>query len=62
MNLLCYVYRGGDEDGRNQTHFADLGELEHSITFHHQEDAADLSRSKLIYSTAFLSFFNHLLT
>ncbi|KAK2971553.1 hypothetical protein RJ640_017922, partial [Escallonia rubra] len=37
---------GGDDSGRSQTRFADLGELEQAAGFH-QEDAVDLSRSSI---------------
>ncbi|XP_021910390.1 transcription factor TGA2.3 isoform X2 [Carica papaya] len=36
-----------DDGSRNQTRFADLGELDHSATAFHQDDAVDLSPSSL---------------
>ncbi|XP_059649462.1 transcription factor TGA2.3-like [Cornus florida] len=43
-----FLVLGGDESGRNQTRFADLGELEQSAAgFHHQDDAVDLSTSSI---------------
>lgn len=45
----------GDENGRTDTRFTDLGELQHSSAFH-QEDAVDLSRSMYMLSLSlFLS-------
>ncbi|THG10507.1 hypothetical protein TEA_012535 [Camellia sinensis var. sinensis] len=42
---LCPGYRG-DENARNNMRFADLGELDQSAAFHH-DDAVDLSRSSI---------------
>nr|KAJ0218480.1 hypothetical protein LSAT_V11C300124850 [Lactuca sativa] len=45
-DLYCHspFYIRGDENGRTDTRFTDLGELQHSSAFH-QEDAVDLSRT-----------------
>ncbi|KAL7610234.1 hypothetical protein Lser_V15G11831 [Lactuca serriola] len=47
-DLYCHspFYIRGDENGRTDTRFTDLGELQHSSAFH-QEDAVDLSRSSI---------------
>ncbi|KAI3699122.1 hypothetical protein L2E82_43181 [Cichorium intybus] len=47
-DLYCHspFYIRADENGRTDTRFTDLGELQHSAGFH-QEDAVDLSRSSI---------------
>lgn len=47
-DLYCHspFYIRADENGRPDTRFADLGDLQHSSVFH-QEDAVDLSRSSI---------------
>ncbi|KAL6959123.1 hypothetical protein U1Q18_045515 [Sarracenia purpurea var. burkii] len=54
-DLFChspFYLRGGDDSARNQTRFADLGELEQSTGFH-QNDAVDLSRSSIYNNLQF---------
>ncbi|KAL4569314.1 hypothetical protein LXL04_024950 [Taraxacum kok-saghyz] len=47
-DLYCHspYYIRADENGRTDTRFTDLGELQHSAAFHN-EDAVDLSRSSI---------------
>ncbi|CAL5350106.1 unnamed protein product [Camellia sinensis] len=46
-DMYCHSsYLRGDENARNNMRFADLGELDQSAAFHH-DDAVDLSRSSI---------------
>ncbi|KAK9052269.1 hypothetical protein SSX86_028897 [Deinandra increscens subsp. villosa] len=49
-------YIRADENGRNDTRFGDLGELQHPPAFH-QENAVDLSRSMLFLSLEICIYF-----
>ncbi|MED6113833.1 hypothetical protein PIB30_074544 [Stylosanthes scabra] len=48
--LYChspFLLRGDNNTNRNSTRFSDLGELQHSATVFHHQDAVDLSHSSM---------------